>query len=585
MGPQGNPGPVGPTGPQGSQGPAGGPGPSGPQGSQGPVGPQGPKGNDGTSVVIKGSVATHADLPTTGNTIGDLWIALDTSHGWVWSAGNIWADVGPIQGPAGPAGAAGPTGAPGAAATIAVGTTSTGAAGSAAAVTNVGSSSAAVFNFVVPQGVAGTAGPQGIPGNEGDQGPQGPQGIPGAAGSPGAQGPQGAAGAAGPPGPTAVSANTGNVATLGSDSLIYVPDPASEITSVRLRSFNAIGNPNFEVCQRNTGALLTNPNVGALIEDRWALNKIGASMGCTVQSISGGGVPIPGLNFNISRGFLRLTLTAAQASLAASDQLNIFQYIEGARFRELSGDAHSVSLLVRSSVAGLKFGLRLGDSPPTTNLTKLCTIPNANTWTLISLPNLPVWPSGNFSTAPGVLSYLLCIVLAAGATITAPANDTWQAGANFLGAVGQSNFAASPVNSTFDIAFVQHEPGPLCSTLIDKPFAQNYDECLRYYAKSFAYAVVPTATFNGAVGGFIANAATAASGTCHWPKRLARTPGVIGIYSPQNGAANTMYNLNSGANASAVVNYYNEVGLLQLTGSGFTVGNSFAFHYTADTGW
>jgi hypothetical protein len=42
------------------------------------------KGNDGTSVVIKGSVATH-QLSATGNTLGDLWIALDTSHGWVWS--------------------------------------------------------------------------------------------------------------------------------------------------------------------------------------------------------------------------------------------------------------------------------------------------------------------------------------------------------------------------------------------------------------------------------------------------------------------------------------------------------------------
>lgn len=50
------------------------------------------------------------------------------------------------------------TGAPGASATIAVGTTTTLAAGSAATVVNAGTASAAVFNFGIPQGVAGTGG-------------------------------------------------------------------------------------------------------------------------------------------------------------------------------------------------------------------------------------------------------------------------------------------------------------------------------------------------------------------------------------------------------------------------------------------
>lgn len=50
---------------------------------------------------------------------------------------------------------------PGTAATIAVGTVTTGAAGSAASVTNVGTSSAAIFNIAIPQGAAGTTGPAG----------------------------------------------------------------------------------------------------------------------------------------------------------------------------------------------------------------------------------------------------------------------------------------------------------------------------------------------------------------------------------------------------------------------------------------
>lgn len=58
----------------------------------------------------------------------------------------------------GDTGATGATGATGSAATIAVGTTTTGAAGSNANVTNSGTSSAATFNFTIPQGIKGDTG-------------------------------------------------------------------------------------------------------------------------------------------------------------------------------------------------------------------------------------------------------------------------------------------------------------------------------------------------------------------------------------------------------------------------------------------
>jgi hypothetical protein len=675
MGPQGNPGPVGPTGPQGSQGPAGGPGPSGPQGSQGPVGPQGPKGNDGTSVVIKGSVATHADLPTTGNTIGDLWIALDTSHGWVWSAGNIWADVGPIQGPAGPAGATGPTGAPGAAATIAVGTTSTGTAGSAAAVTNVGSSSAAVFNFAIPQGVAGTAGPQGIPGNEGDQGPQGPQGIPGAAGSPGAQGPQGAAGTpswtlvgaggftvpaygqsinvpladtswialgewvyindAGGPGvagqmvvtaktptqvtlfnptpatyplattvapglltqlsgnttdfvdgtntcrPIAVSTDSGNLATIGSDKLILVPQQT--LWYQRLRSFNSVGNSNFEIDQRNAGAILTNAGNNVFLQDRFVLFKTGT------MTVNGGQnwgfVLLPGTNFTISRCFQRITLTGQEASLAAGDQLAINHWVEGPSFRELANDVHSVSLLVRSSVAGLRFGFAIGDAgAATTSLVKLCTIPTANVWTLITLPNLPVFPAGNFSTGPGLCNQFARIVLAAGSNNTTAANDVW--GGPQPGAVGQSNFAASPVNSTFDVAFIQWEPGSLCTTFIDKPLSQNLDECFRYYQKTYLYGAAAGAVSSGGMNNMYVLPSAHAYTPIPFIKPMAKAPS-ISIWNPSDGS-NSLRNYSSNQNQVSGGPVYagdRGYGGVLVGGTAPTSNWVCGWHHTADTGW
>jgi hypothetical protein len=132
----GQTGDVGPQGPQGIQGLKGDTGNAGPQGIQGvtgPIGPVGPQGPSGTSVVLKGSVAQVANLPTTGNTAGDLYVVTATGDGYVWS-GSSWSNAGPIRGPVGPAGATGATGATG------------------------------------PQG------PQGIQGVKGDTGAQGPAG-------------------------------------------------------------------------------------------------------------------------------------------------------------------------------------------------------------------------------------------------------------------------------------------------------------------------------------------------------------------------------------------------------------------------
>lgn len=73
-------------------------------------------------------------------------------------------------GDTGNTGPQGPQGPDGAAATITVGTTTTGAAGSEATVTNSGSTSAAVFNFTIPQGIQGIQGIQGEKGDTGDSG-------------------------------------------------------------------------------------------------------------------------------------------------------------------------------------------------------------------------------------------------------------------------------------------------------------------------------------------------------------------------------------------------------------------------------
>ncbi len=126
------------------------------------------------------------DVDATGQADGDVLLR----------SGGVWGPATPPVGPVGPQGPAGPAGETGA----------TGATGPAG-----------------PAGETGPQGPQGVPGETGATGPAGPQGDPGATGPAGADG---ADGATGPAGPTAVSADAGNLATLGTDSLLMVAPEA-----------------------------------------------------------------------------------------------------------------------------------------------------------------------------------------------------------------------------------------------------------------------------------------------------------------------------------------------------------------------
>lgn len=177
--PQGVPGPAGAdgadgadgangiNGTNGADGADGAPGANGLNGADGQDGAQGPAGADGTSIEIQGTKPTVADLPATGNTVGDLWIIDQTGggatagDGYVWTAENTWLNIGPLRGPQGIQGVAGVNGTNG----------TNGADGAQGATGPAGAN-----------GVDGVDGTDGAPGATGAQGPQGIQGPTGAVG-------------------------------------------------------------------------------------------------------------------------------------------------------------------------------------------------------------------------------------------------------------------------------------------------------------------------------------------------------------------------------------------------------------------
>jgi hypothetical protein len=663
-----------PSGIQGSQGIQG---PAGVQGIQGPPGPQGPQGNDGTSVVIKGAVASYSNLPASGNTYGDLWITTDTGHGWVWSAPapGQWVDVGPIEGPPGPTGATGPTGAQG------------------------------------PAGATGATGPQGATGATGAAstvpGPQGPQGIQGNPGPTGSTGAAGAAGAAGlnawtltttsaftvPAYGASVTINVADTSWIAIGEWVYFDDAsgagvagqlvissktptsvtllnplpssipladatqsgflrqvsgkttdfvdgtnhcqnliaaipaipvasttqngllkqvsgnttdfvdgtnncqpiAPQIWSVRLRSLNALGNPNFEIDQRITGA----QTGAAAICDRWWRVGVPAAPVITTQRISAP-IVIPGTSYRITNNAIQFTLTTA-GTVQPNNVWGVCQYVEGSILRPLFQDVHSITILAASSVPSFVFPViisngNLGSSGGWV-IGYLCTTsPTPNTPTLITIPNIPVWPGIEgtewFTTSgnPGYqIRFSLCA--AASASIVTGAFGQWQrpgAAGNIWGGQGQTNFGAQPVGSTFTLYYMQHEPGPICTMPIDLPFDQNLDACLRYYQKSFGYAsTISSTTTNAAMSGMCSDNVSWVVPQTVFTKPLAKIATGV-IYNGNTGAINSINNV-SKANVScavtAVVTGEKSIGNIGITPGTTTAYNWFSYHYTADTGW
>jgi hypothetical protein len=148
------------TGPRGVPGQDGTNGTNGATGAQGPTGPQGPVG-EGINVTGYIDVPGPPADPGTGE---GQFIIDSNGHGWFWETDSdpaAWVDTGSIQGPQGVQGNPGTNGNDGAAATVTVDNTITGVAGSPANVVNIGTSSAAVLNFTIPEGARGPKGDSG----------------------------------------------------------------------------------------------------------------------------------------------------------------------------------------------------------------------------------------------------------------------------------------------------------------------------------------------------------------------------------------------------------------------------------------
>jgi hypothetical protein len=390
-----------------------------------------------------------------------------------------------------------------------------------------------------------------------------------------------------------ISSDTDNLIIPGSDTLVDLPPSQIKpvIWEVRTRSYNMLGNSTFEVDQKNCGAAAavgTGSGNGAI--DRWFYSKNLST--CTMTTQQGNVAPlavIPGTRFQITSKQFYVIINTPQATLAANDLLQFYCWVEGHRLRELINDVHSVTLLVKSSYAPVTLTWAVRNiTAPLYTLTKLFTIPVANQWTLITLPDLPVWtPNAVWNILPGAQGAHFRIGLAAGANYTSPANDVWVPG-DFICGPGSDNYAALPANTTFSICFAQHEPGPECTPLIDSEFHSNLQDCSRYYQRSYPYGVRNGTVNQTGVASYYQPAGMGqAVGSVIFPVRMAKGPANIWIYSPTSGAINAAKNwFVAGDVAVTGAGCAGETGFAWLNTNAVSgPTNMIAFHWVADSGW
>jgi hypothetical protein len=252
------------------------------------VGPTGPQ---GTSINVKGTVATVGNLPPTGNVVNDAYIVTADGDLYVWG-GSAWNNVGQIVGPIGPTGPTGAIGATGPTGSVGL-TGPTGATGPAGDVGNFGptgptgpTGSIGLTGPTGPQGAASTVGgPTGPTGPQGDAssvagptGPTGQQGLPGDVGNLGPTGPTGAASTvAGPTGPQGVAGQTGptgNMGPAGANSITY--------TNVKTSGYTAISGQGVQTNTSGGAFAVTLPATPAAgdqvivtdANDSWATNNL-----------------------------------------------------------------------------------------------------------------------------------------------------------------------------------------------------------------------------------------------------------------------------------------------------------------------
>jgi hypothetical protein len=247
---------------------------------------------------------------------------------------------------------------------------------------------------------------------------------------------------------------------------------------------NPFINPEFRWWQRGTS--LVAPASNTYFADRWVwVNSSAAVANLSLNTVAasplvvGGPIVSPGMD---------MTLTTADASIAAGDLVMVQHRIEGYTAAPFLFRQITIGFFVRSTVTGT-YCVSLVNSGSDRCIVVEYTVNASNTWEWKTVTFPALASGGTWNNLSGVGLYVSW-ALASGTTFHVAPN-VWQASGGGRATANQVN-AVSSTSNTFRITGVSMAVGPTIP-MYSKP---RHDElelmlCQRYYEKSYAPGSTP----------------------------------------------------------------------------------------------
>lgn len=351
----------------------------------------------------------------------------------------------------------------------------------------------------------------------------------------------------------------------GNSAQVFAVAPATVATQApqiqQVTHENGIVNGALLVWQDGTSFVgLAN---GTYIADNFKYNKTGSMVHDAVRVAESTSTAAPGMVFDRAR----LTLTTAQASMAAGDYCALRTYIEGYQWRRYMPDQCTLQFLVKLPLAGT-YCYSIQNSAQDYSYVGEFAYTTANTDQLITV-TVPAPSAGTWLFDSGIGAQL-SIVLASGTTF---GNGVvgWQAG-NKLATANQVNSLNVATTSTYELALIRIDAGPVARpwSARDIDYGSTFIKCARYYEKHLstgtAGANTPVVAGYAAAGVDIhVNIPYAA------PKRAAPSASIIGTWSVSNCG-------------QPVVNQVSKAGMF-LSATATATGNLYAYPTAVNTGY
>ena len=255
------------------------------------------------------------------------------------------------------------------------------------------------------------------------------------------------------------------------DGINNIPPPSS------LGSFrNRLINGNMYINQRhgtaNQNAIVSG---GVYTADRWKYNS--TLVGAFSAQQNAGSVTTPSETL-FYEGFT----SAASTSFGSTDYCLVQQTIETYDFQDFafgtaSASSLSVSFWVYSSLTGT-FSASLSQTSVARSYVFNYSIPIANTWTYITVNNIPGDTGGTWGFT-GNANLVLSFSLGTGSTFQTATTGVWQAATYY--ASNTSVNVGGTNGATFYITNVQLEPGSVATNFENRLYGVEFTLCERYY--------------------------------------------------------------------------------------------------------